>query len=262
MPSGVRGADPRRNALRRFDERAEDAWSSGYDWRSGSGRVEPAFRAPYEYLERRLGEGLDGALVLDYGCGQGIHTVYPAKRGAHVVGIDLSAAALAVATERARREGVAHRCAFVRGDGERLPFRGATFDGALAVGVLSYVGPAVAYAELARVLRPGGRAVVVDTLRHNPAIAAHRWLRVLRGSRTAHEASRAPSLGDLTLAARFFKIEELRCFDLLTALAAPVIRSDAIPWLWRTLRAADERLLRSRLLRVLAFKFACVLRRP
>ena len=55
-----------------------------------------------------------------------------------------------------------------RGSLEALPVDDATCDAALLVLALSYVRePVRALAEMARILRPGGRAVVLDLLRHD-----------------------------------------------------------------------------------------------
>jgi methyltransferase-like protein 27 len=76
-----------------------------------------------------------------------------------IVGIDLSPASLAVARERAVYDELAEA------DLQRpLPFGPDSFDGALCVGVLSYVPDTVSiWRELARVVRPGG--IVVCTQR-------------------------------------------------------------------------------------------------
>lgn len=76
-------------------------------------------------------------------------------------GIELSPAMLAQAQERARRLG---RTADLRvGDAQRLPFADATFDTVLATLTLCSIPDDVtAVAEMARVLRPGGRLVLLD----------------------------------------------------------------------------------------------------
>lgn len=76
-------------------------------------------------------------------------------------GIELSPAMLAHAQERARRLG---RTADLRvGDAQRLPFADATFDTVLATLTLCSIPDDVtAVAEMARVLRPGGRLVLFD----------------------------------------------------------------------------------------------------
>jgi len=112
-------------------------------------------------------DGLDlagGETIVSVGCGPGFEpaeladALGPAGR---VLGIDASPAMLALARERcADREGVG----LARGDATGLPLPTDAADALTAVQLLEYVpDPAVALAEFARVLRPGGRAVVLDT---------------------------------------------------------------------------------------------------
>jgi arsenite methyltransferase len=71
---------------------------------------------------------------------------------------------IAAAQDRAQREDLAARLEFVVGDATRLEFPTGTFDFVVAVQVYLYVEDIErALAEAARVLRPGGRLVIVDT---------------------------------------------------------------------------------------------------
>jgi SAM-dependent methyltransferase len=108
-----------------------------------------------------------GERGLDVGCGPGfLACELAAEVGARgrIVATDASPDMLAAAAARAGREGVGDRVHVVRTDAAALPFRPATFDFAVAVQVLLYVPDvAAAIADAARVLRPGGRLVIVDT---------------------------------------------------------------------------------------------------
>lgn len=97
-----------------------------------------------------------GALLLDIGCGGGLLAPHVSDKGYRHLGVDLGAAACAVA----RTHGVVP----VRADAAHLPVADGSVDVVVAGEVLEHVselGPVVA--ELARVLRPGG-TLVVDTL--------------------------------------------------------------------------------------------------
>jgi ubiquinone/menaquinone biosynthesis C-methylase UbiE len=79
-------------------------------------------------------------------------------------GIDISEAGLATARARAAGQPAAAWLDFREGDATALPFLDNSFDAAVATQVYEYVADVPrALAELARVLRPGGRAVLVDT---------------------------------------------------------------------------------------------------
>lgn len=105
-----------------------------------------------------------GERVLDVACGTGLMAVEAATAvGAHgtVVGIDLSGRMVDAARQRAVECGVTN-ATFARMDAERLDLPDASFDVALCTLGLMYVpDPARALSEMHRVLRPGGRLVVV-----------------------------------------------------------------------------------------------------
>lgn len=103
--------------------------------------------------------------VADLGCGTGQMVSLLASNVAQVIGVDSSPEMLAAAKKRLR----AHANVDLReGDLEGLPIEDAACDAALMVLVLTYVvDPAVALAEMMRVIRPGGRAVVVDLMLHD-----------------------------------------------------------------------------------------------
>jgi SAM-dependent methyltransferase len=137
-----------------------------------------------ETLERsailELAGSVEGLDVLDAGCGDGAYAVSLAERGARVTGLDASPSALRAAAGRAR--GASAPLALVAGDAVKLPFEDEAFDLAIVVTALCFVpDPQQALAELARVLRPGGRLVVGELGRWS-AWAAWRRARALLGA--------------------------------------------------------------------------------
>jgi arsenite methyltransferase len=105
--------------------------------------------------------------VLDIGCGPGFLTGEAAAEvgpNGWACGIDISAAGLTAARHRASGQPYAAWIEFMEGDATALPFPDNAFDAAVATQVYEYVGDIPrALAELRRVLRPGGRAIIVDT---------------------------------------------------------------------------------------------------
>lgn len=105
-----------------------------------------------------------GDHVLDVGTGPGLLAAAIAERvgaAGRVVGVDISAAQLAIA----RANCASFSCVeLVAASATALPFADATFDIVVVTQVLEYVAEvAGALAELARVLRPGGRIFILDT---------------------------------------------------------------------------------------------------
>jgi ubiquinone/menaquinone biosynthesis C-methylase UbiE len=104
------------------------------------------------------GSGLD---ALDAGCGTGFLALELAGRGHRVTAVDFAPAMLAEARRKAAQRGASIR--FEEADAERLPFATASFDLVISRHLLwTLPHPEAAIDEWIRVLRPGGRLVVVD----------------------------------------------------------------------------------------------------
>jgi ubiquinone/menaquinone biosynthesis C-methylase UbiE len=109
-------------------------------------------------VERLIGN-IDGARLLDLGCGSGTYSVSFAEKGSHVVALDLSATMIALAQDRAHQHGVEadFRVADIR---EPLPFDDAVFDLIFTATALHYVENIGAFMkEVARVMKPTARLV-------------------------------------------------------------------------------------------------------
>lgn len=126
--------------------------------------------------------------VLDVATGTGLVAAQLAQRGARVVALDQSEEMLAAA--RARLARVNGRVELVHGEAERLPFPAGRFDALTFTYLLRYVDdPGATLAELARVVRPGGRIGMVEF--GVPGRAA------LRGPWAAYTRVGLPALGRL-----------------------------------------------------------------
>lgn len=102
--------------------------------------------------------------LLDAGCGAGHTALAFAPHVAEAVGVDLTLAMLAQAKRLAAERGVSN-VTFERGDVERLPYPDDSFD--LVTSRYSahhYPHPQAAVCEFARVLKPGGVLLLVDTV--------------------------------------------------------------------------------------------------
>ena len=102
----------------------------------------------------------EGMEVLDVGCGTGIQLASYQQAGCRVTGIDASPAMLEVARRR-----LGTGASLTVGDAARMPYPDHTFDLVLAATVLHEMPPQVrtaALGEMKRVLRPGGRMLLID----------------------------------------------------------------------------------------------------
>ena len=137
-----------------FDPATNDQWEVNSQW----WQDEFTEGADPEYVEQIVPlaqEWLEGyAHVLDIGTGEGQIARRLAANGASVVGLDPTKNQLRVAQERGGGP------AYVRGAAQVLPFADSSFDGALACLVFEHIPDhRQSIAEVARVLRPGGRFV-------------------------------------------------------------------------------------------------------
>jgi SAM-dependent methyltransferase len=132
-----------------------------------------------EALFLRLLDACDvggGTRLLDVACGSGFALALAAARGAHVAGVDVTPALLAIARERApggdlREAGM-----------DALPFPAASFDVVTGVNGFQFaLAPAVALREAARVLVPGGRlgAATFAEPERNEGTALHLAMKAL-----------------------------------------------------------------------------------
>lgn len=107
--------------------------------------------------------GLDfvaGDHVLELGFGTGALLVEEVRRGLTVVGLDASPAMHRIAARRLAAAGGSPPR--VQGVAQALPFAGATFDSILCTFPAPFILDERTYAECARVLRPGGRLIIVE----------------------------------------------------------------------------------------------------
>lgn len=118
-------------------------------------------------LTRRLADLValePGQRVLDVAAGIGTSALlFAAERDVGVVGVDLGASQVAKATARAAAAGLGSRARFELGDAERLAFDDGSFDAVVCeCAFCTFPDKTTAAAELARVLRPGGRLGISD----------------------------------------------------------------------------------------------------
>jgi ubiquinone/menaquinone biosynthesis C-methylase UbiE len=100
-----------------------------------------------------------GTRVLEAGCGTGAMVVQGAQRGLSMVGVDRSPAMLAVANKRIRQ--LQSDGQLLLGDGRALPLQHGSFDSVMATFPAGYILDPTTLAEMRRVLRPGGKVVIL-----------------------------------------------------------------------------------------------------
>jgi ArsR family transcriptional regulator len=105
-------------------------------------------------------------VIADLGAGEGAFSLLLAQRAKKVIAVDTSAKMIEVAREQALRNGVKN-VEFRLGDMEEIPIKAATVDLVWVSQSLHHaLHPGRALAEANRILRPGGRIVILDLVKH------------------------------------------------------------------------------------------------
>jgi 2-polyprenyl-3-methyl-5-hydroxy-6-metoxy-1,4-benzoquinol methylase len=160
-----------------WDQRARDFAGRGAGLRAVCSYGMPAFYNGYIHLTQQLALAghlrvAAGTEVLDLGCGIGRWSRRLARRGAHVVGVDVAQSMIDEARRRTANEAL--EIDYRVGDLRALDL-GRTFDLVLAVTVLQHILDdaefAAAARSVARHLAPGGRAVLLEAAPSRPNAA-------------------------------------------------------------------------------------------
>lgn len=184
---------------------------------------------------RALGHLLPPLEVADLGCGEGYLTIEAARFARKVVAVDRSEAVLAraraLAAQRLGRRSAspAKSVATIewkRGELEKLPLKDASVDVALLSQALHHAAhPAKALAEAVRILRSGGRVLVLELRRHDEA-----WVRERLGDKWLgfEDAELARLLKDAGLTDVAVTVGARRQRDPFTVLIASGMKPAAV----------------------------------
>jgi SAM-dependent methyltransferase len=190
------------------------AWALRTDERQLARYVHPprdsAF--PREYAFGLLGD-IRGLTVLDFGCGNGENALPLARRGARVIGVDISDSLIRLARRRLELNRIASQAEFVVGSAHDLPIASGSVDLVVGFAVLHHLDLELASNEVFRVLKPGGRGIFQEPVRDS---------RLLRAARKAipyrrHDVSpfeRPLTSSDIGRFSSSFTTESVRAFSL------------------------------------------------
>lgn len=144
----------------------------------GSGEMFDRIAERYDLLNRLLSFGIDvrwrmkairalglhgKGRVLDVATGTGDVAIAAARTGLQVVGVDPSVNMLAVGREKVVRAELQDQVQLEVGNAEQLPFEDSSFDGSIiAFGIRNVPNRVKGISEMRRVVRPGGRVVVLE----------------------------------------------------------------------------------------------------
>ena len=267
----IEHSDRRRSIVKAFeyktdaqpDQPSEAAISdrNGYEVHFSNMKFYSISRSSFAYRDKLLLENIKGATALDYCCGNGEIAIEMALRGAKVAtGIDISPVAVENATALAVQRGVSAICKFRVMDAENTAFEDSTFDIIHEYGALHHLELSAAFSELSRILKPEGKVVCTEALRHNPFI--HRYRKRTPHLRTQWEVEHILGVPEILSGRRFFKGIKMRMFHLAVLGAVPLRKTRLFLPLLTLLEGMDNLILAIPFVRRLAWVAVIEYTRP
>jgi len=212
----------------------------GEDTRQPTDKFYAVTAASKAYYRNFIATNCDGHAVLEYGCGPHSHAALVVPKGAKLVtGIDISHVATVMHQGFARKCNLPMLYSCVM-NAEKLAFTESSFGMICGTGILHHLDLEASFREIARVLTPGGKAIFIEPLGHNPAINLYRNMTPAMRSVDEHPLL----MRDLELARRFFGRVDVQYFHLSALGAVAFHKARWFPKLVAALDRFDQQLFR------------------
>ncbi|MBP3193923.1 class I SAM-dependent methyltransferase [Natronogracilivirga saccharolytica] len=176
----------------------DDLYSSKSDSRAAAkkySRLKAEFDKRYMKLVK---ERAEGSKVLEIGCGPNINTPHWVDIAAECHGIDISDVAISQARERLGKPYSNTHLSVM--NAESMEYDDNYFDVVCGKGIIHHLNTESAFKEVSRVLKPGGLAVFIEPLGHNPFINLYRRLTPKMRSDDEHPLL----MSDIEVSQRYF----------------------------------------------------------
>jgi len=245
-----------------YNKKGEELLAQGQDGKEDFEGFDPFIMSSYKFLQEYLKDKCKDKELLDYGCGNAVHSFWLTKLGAKVTGIDLSEKLLEIARKQKERTCKDCNVNFVMMDCEKLEFEDNSFDIIFDGGTFSSLDLNKALPELSRVLRPSGFLIGIETFGHNPITNLKRELNKLLGKRTGWAASHIFSLKDIELSKKYFNDVKVYYFHVISWLAIPFLKISLFKGVLKFLESIDKILLKVPFLKRYSFKVVVVFSNP
>ncbi|MCH8987095.1 class I SAM-dependent methyltransferase [Patescibacteria group bacterium] len=248
--------DRKRKEIEHYDAAARQELEQGKDFEGFS----PSILGSYQFLYKVVTPLVTGKKVLDYGCGNGVHSGFLAEHAVQVVGIDLSETSLEVAKKvHARIKG---KVSFLKMDCEALEFPKESFDVVFDGGAFSSLDFSKAIKEIVRVLKSDGVLVGIETFGHNPFANAKRMLNRFTGKRTSWATSHIITQKEIEVLREQFNKVEVHYFHLISLFVFPFLSLPGSNVMLQFAERIDTALFSLRFLQKYAFKVVFICKKP
>jgi SAM-dependent methyltransferase len=171
----------------------------------------------FEQYYDALGD-IKGKTVVVVGCSN-VGVIPFARKGAQVFGIDIADEAVAQLNDEIAREGLSGLAKGVVMNAEDLTFEPNSVDMIVCTGVLHHLDVEKSAKTFSRVLKDGGRVVMMEPLAWNPAAALYR--KVTPSMRTEFEHPLTPV--DFRILGKYFGKVDFKAYAFLSCLAIPFL---------------------------------------
>ena len=214
-----------------------------YDHHFSNAKFYSITKSSFAYRDLLLYQAIEGQVSLDYCCGNGEIGLAMAARGAERVhGIDISEVSIRNARRLAAEAGYDNVCNYKVMDAENTTFEDSSFDIVHEYGALHHVDLNASLKEVSRVLKPDGKFVCTEALRHNPFI--HWYRKRSMHLRTVWEVDHILSVENIMEGRKYFKTIRVRYFHLFALAAIPFRKFFFFPYMLSILDAIDTVILK------------------
>ncbi|MDC0979987.1 class I SAM-dependent methyltransferase [bacterium] len=214
-----------------------------YDYHFSNTKFYSITKTSFGYRDRVLYEDIQDKITLDYCCGNGEIGIAMAQSGAKEVhGIDISEVSVKNASALAVDHKVKDTCDFAQMDAEKMTYSDDYFDIVHEYGALHHVDLEASLAEVSRVLKPNGKFICTEALRHNPFI--HWYRKRSMHLRTVWEVDHILGVPDIYKGKKYFNTVKVRYFHLFALGAIPFRKTFIFKPLLKALELLDEVVLR------------------
>ncbi len=156
--------------LRKEKEFHDERFGSCDQARSAAAKYYSIMQRPVALYRSLATRNCHSKQLLEMGCATGDQSRWWMDAGAHVTGIDISSQAISRASARWTGTRYETRCRYVEMNAESMEFDDHSFNVVVGNGIIHHLELDACFREIARVLKPGGTAVFMEPLGHNPLI--------------------------------------------------------------------------------------------
>ena len=185
----------------------------------GSNQENYLLSHPYKFIEEIISKHNNKKLkILDYCCGTGVFSIFPALQGHEVYGTDISEKSIEIAKNKSLQFNLENKCFFYCADSEKLDFSNSYFDIVLCYNSLSYLDLSIVFAELKRVIKPDGKLIIMDSLGHNIFYNLNRNANIAQWGKNVQSEFQLLKMKDIALCEKYFVKNRIRYFGFIMSI--------------------------------------------